>query len=64
MLRISDGSSSPDRGENPADLRDRLGGHYVDQFTYAERATDWRGNNNIAESIFTQMEREPFPVPS
>lgn len=27
-------------------------GHYMDQFTYAERATDWRGNNNIAESIF------------
>jgi cysteine synthase A len=24
------------------------GGHYMDQFTYAERATDWRGNNNIA----------------
>src|SRR6476659_1083432 len=23
-------------------------GLYIDQFTYAERATDWRGNNNIA----------------
>nr|WP_231403375.1 pyridoxal-phosphate dependent enzyme [Diaphorobacter sp. JS3051] len=34
------------------------GGHYMDQFTYAERATDWRGNNNIAESMFTQMQRE------
>ena len=31
------------------------GGHYMDQFTYAERATDWRQNNNIAESIFAQM---------
>ena len=40
-----------------------LGGHYMDQFTYAERATDWRGNNNIAESIFSQMEAEPFPEP-
>src|SRR5690606_29568671 len=30
----------------------------------AERATDWRGNNNIAESIFGQMEREAHPVPS
>jgi len=39
------------------------GGHYMDQFTYAERATDWRGNNNIAESMFTQMRREPHPVP-
>ncbi|MGL5371783.1 MAG: PLP-dependent cysteine synthase family protein, partial [Plesiomonas shigelloides] len=32
-----------------------LNGHYMDQFTYAERATDWRGNNNIANSIFNQM---------
>ncbi|MBK9237572.1 MAG: PLP-dependent cysteine synthase family protein [Rhodoferax sp.] len=38
-------------------------GHYMDQFTYAERATDWRGNNNIAESMFTQMARERHPVP-
>ena len=38
-------------------------GHFLDQFTYAERATDWRGNNNIAESIFTQLGREPHPVP-
>jgi cysteine synthase len=38
-------------------------GHYMDQFTYAERATDWRGNNNIAESMFTQMQRERHPVP-
>ena len=35
----------------------------MDQFTYAERATDWRSNNNIAESIFTQMRLEPHPVP-
>jgi cysteine synthase A len=40
-----------------------LGGHYMDQFTHAERATDWRGNNNIAESIFGQMAREEHPVP-
>ncbi|MCL6729461.1 PLP-dependent cysteine synthase family protein [Sphingomonas hankyongi] len=38
-------------------------GHYMDQFTYAERATDWRGNNNIAESIFSQLEAEPQPIP-
>ncbi|NML93971.1 PLP-dependent cysteine synthase family protein [Novosphingobium olei] len=47
-----------------ARLAAELGGHYMDQFTYAERATDWRGNNNIAESIFAQMAREPSPVPS
>ncbi len=39
------------------------GGHYMDQFTYAERATDWRANNNITESIYTQMRFEPHPVP-
>ena len=50
------------------DEADRLaaerGGHYLDQFTYAERATDWRGNNNIAESIFEQMALERHPVPA
>jgi cysteine synthase A len=39
------------------------GGHFMDQLTYAERATDWRGNNNIAESIFGQLSRERHPVP-
>ena len=29
-------------------LANELNGHYIDQFTYAERATDWRGNNNMA----------------
>ena len=40
------------------------GGHFMDQFTYAERATDWRSNNNIAESIFSQMREEPHPIPA
>ena len=44
-------------------LADELDGHYMDQFTYAERATDWRGNNNIADSLFSQMAREPHAVP-
>ena len=44
-------------------LARELGGHYMDQFTYAERATDWRSNNNIAESIFEQMRKEAHPVP-
>ncbi len=39
------------------------GGHYMDQFTYAEKVTDWRGNNNIAESIFKQMAKETHPIP-
>ena len=45
------------------DVATQTGGHYMDQFTYAERATDWRGNNNIAESMFTQMQRERHCVP-
>jgi cysteine synthase len=45
-------------------LASELGGHYMDQFTYAERATDWRANNNIAESIFTQMKLERHSVPT
>ncbi|MFD0856051.1 PLP-dependent cysteine synthase family protein, partial [Actinomadura adrarensis] len=45
-------------------LAAECGGHFMDQFTYAERATDWRGNNNIAESIFEQLGMERFPEPS
>jgi len=44
-------------------LAGECGGHYMDQFTHAERATDWRGNNNIAESIFAQLALERHPVP-
>ncbi|WP_279102687.1 PLP-dependent cysteine synthase family protein [Gordonia bronchialis] len=45
-------------------LADERGGHFIDQFTMAERATDWRGNNNIAESIFAQMADEEHPTPT
>lgn len=45
-------------------LARETGGHFMDQFTYAERATDWRANNNIAESIFKQMSEEPHPIPA
>jgi cysteine synthase A len=45
-------------------LAEELGGHYMDQFTYAERATDWRGNNNIAQSLFAQMAKERFAEPT
>ena len=46
-----------------ARLAREASGHYMDQFTYAERATDWRGNNNIAESIFRQLAQERHPIP-
>ncbi|GAA1297899.1 PLP-dependent cysteine synthase family protein [Streptomyces javensis] len=47
-----------------AALAAESGGHYMDQFTYAERATDWRGNNNIAESIYQQLRLERYPEPA
>lgn len=57
--------------ENAGDVYDaahrlahQTNGYYMDQFTNAGVATDWRGNNNIAESIFRQMERENHPVPA
>jgi len=40
------------------------GACFLDQFGLAERATDWRGNNNIAESIIDQLAREPHPRPA
>ena len=40
------------------------GACFLDQFGLAERATDWRGNNNIAESIIGQLAREPHPQPA
>lgn len=57
--------------DDPASIYDEArriaaetGGHYMDQFSYAAQATDWRGNNNIAESIFGQMAHERYPIPS
>lgn len=40
------------------------GACFLDQFGLAERATDWRGNNNIAESILGQLEKENHPHPA
>lgn len=44
-------------------LAEEQGGLFMDQFTHAERATDWRGNNSIAVSTLAQLELEPHPVP-
>ncbi len=57
---VSDGSRIREESQR---LADQTGGHFMDQFTYAERATDWRGNNNIAESLFRQLDLEPDPHP-
>lgn len=50
--------------ETSQQLAEEVNGHFMDQFTYAERATDWRGNNSIAQSLFRQLEREPEPIPA
>ncbi|WP_261844893.1 PLP-dependent cysteine synthase family protein [Aliamphritea ceti] len=57
-------NSSSEMHDASVALAASIGGYFMDQFTYAERATDWRGNNNIAESIFRQMACEPHPIPS
>ena len=56
-------TSAGDVYEAARHIAEASGGHYMDQFTYAERATDWRGNNNIAESMFSQMSHERFAIP-
>ena len=42
----------------------QAGACHLDQFGLAERATDWRGNNNIAESVIDQLRHEPHPEPA
>ena len=44
-------------------IADETGGCYLDQFTFAERAVDWR-SDNIADSIFSQMAAEEHRVPT
>ena len=54
---------SPERLYDEArDLADAMGGVYLDQFTNAAPATDWRCDN-IASAILTQMAGEPHAVP-
>lgn len=56
--------------EDPAHVHARAaehadrGAYHLDQFGLAERATDWRGNNNIAESIIGQLALEAAPEPA
>ncbi len=56
--------------DDPAQVATRIAAHvadgacFLDQFGLAERATDWRGNNNIAESIIAQLARETNPQPA
>lgn len=45
-------------------LAAETGGHYMDQFSNAAVATDWRSEDSIAGTILRQMQREPVTVPS
>src|SRR5690625_3173020 len=38
-------------------------GHFMDQFTYAERAYDYRDDHNVAATIFRQIAEERHPEP-
>ncbi len=44
-------------------LAEQTHGYFMDQFTFAAQATNWRANN-IGESIFEQMRHEPHPEPT
>ncbi len=38
-------------------------GHFMDQFTYAERAYDYRDDHNVAATVFQQISEERHPDP-
>jgi len=56
--------------DDPSQVYERAAWHaangacHLDQFGLAVPATDWRGNNNIAESIIGQLAAEPHPEPA
>ncbi|MEU1786556.1 pyridoxal-phosphate dependent enzyme [Streptomyces sparsogenes] len=45
-------------------LAERLGGHFLDHFTDAERALAGCGEPTVADEIFEQLREEPHPVPA
>lgn len=45
-------------------LARECGGHFMNQFVRAAEATDWRGANNIAQSLFGQAEAQGHASPA
>lgn len=45
-------------------LADTLGGHFVDQFSFASAVSDWTGETGIAAEIFEQLRGAQHPVPT
>lgn len=56
---VASASEAPDVARQIASR----GGHYMDQFRYAERATPWTGPDNIASAVIDQMNLEDSPHP-
>ncbi|UCR88168.1 PLP-dependent cysteine synthase family protein [Mycetocola spongiae] len=44
-------------------LAAELGGHFMDQFTHAERVTDWRASTGLAGEILADLSDERYPEP-
>jgi cysteine synthase A len=53
-----------DTARHAAQLAEATGSCFLDQFGLAGAATDWRGNNNIAESIMRQCRQLMLADPS
>jgi cysteine synthase A len=45
-------------------LADTLGGHFVDQFSFASVVSDWTGETGIAAEVFEQLRGAQHPVPT
>jgi cysteine synthase A len=56
--------AATDTAAHARELAARLDGCYLDQFGLAGSATDWRGNNNIAQSILEQCRRQGAADPA
>lgn len=47
-----------------AQVAQECNGHFMDQFAHAAEVTDWRGANNLADTLFAQMRFEAHPLPA
>jgi len=57
-----------EEGENVVRLASavaaKTGGHFMNQFANAAIATDWRGANSLADTLFAQMRETQCPIPA
>jgi cysteine synthase A len=51
---------SADVSRRAQEVADERGGHFMDQFTYAERAYDWRSDNSLAGEMFASVDPRWF----